>query len=418
MSEGAIRIRYRRLCAGRAGRSSASRTFVQETSSRKRLMMTLASKVSSHHPMRFLIAGLACLAVGIASTEYSRRHPAQDESNPSSPEAPTTKKKTYPKAVATLLETEPAGTDTPTASPELAALLSSPRGDAKSGFTAVAEGTFTARELRGGFGAAVFVIDAQGHSGLVRASPGEGPKLILSRKESIGALAVDGSTVFFSEGGLIASTHARGGEDVTVRARFKNAVVTSLATASDVVVATLMPKGGDPLSSDSVGAVVAISSDGEVTLIAQEQVRPRGAQTDGKGAFWIAGFPSSLWRGALDGAFTSQLADTAEEPIALDGDGVYFRAPLGSGAELRRVGRAGGKLQTTASADLNFLVVSSGLIRFTTAGANPKLMEVTPGAEPSEVMSLPASSRGLALGGTSLFLLVTQDQGTSTLFVK
>lgn len=179
-----------------------------------------------------------------------------------------------------------------------------------------------------------------------------------------------------------------------------------------------MPKGVDPLSTDAVGAVISIDSDGHVSLIAQEQVRPRAAQTDGKGAYWISGFPAGLWRGALDGAFSSQLSEAAEEPIALDGDAVYFRAPLGSGVEIKRVGRAGGNMQTVATADVNGLVVSSGLVRFTTSGAAPKLMEVTTGAEPTELLSLTGSARGLALGGTTLFVLTVGDDGVAVLRAK
>jgi hypothetical protein len=370
--------------------------------------------------MRFLLAGLACLLLGIGLTEYMRRNPPKSAGETSEPAVtPDGKKKPqYPRAVATLLETAPAGTDMPTASPELAALLSVPPGEPVSGFAPIAGGTFTARELRGGFAAALFVIDANGKSGLVRASQGEPPKLLLARNAPIGALAVDGSTVFFSEGGLVGSTHARGGEPVVVRARFRNATVTSLASSGDLVVVTLMPNGIDPLSTDPVGAVAAISAEGEVTLIAQEQVRPRAALTDGKDAFWIAGFPSSLMRGALDGAFSSQLSDKAEEPIALDGDGVFFRSPQGTGPELRRVGRAGGNMQTLATADVGFLVASSGLVRFTTVGASPKLMEVISGSEPTEVMALAGSARGLALGGTTLFLMTAPDETHSVLIAK
>ena len=372
--------------------------------------------------MRFLLAGLARLALGIGLTEYNRRHATKTDptsAEPADPGAPDGKKKPkYPKAVATLHETDAPATDSPTASPELAALLSVPEGSAAAGFAPIAGGAFSARELRGGFGAALFVMEANGKSGLVRASPGDKPKLLFSRDGTIGAVSVDGSTVFFSDGGLVASTHARGGEPVVVRARFKNAVVTSLASSGDLVVVTLMPSSVDPLSTDPVGAVAAISSDGEVTLIAQEQVRPRAAHTDGKDAFWGAGFPSGLYRGALDGAFSSQLSDKAEEPIALDGDGVFFRSPQGTGPELRRVGRAGGNMQTLATADVGFLVASSGLVRFATLGAGPKLMEVTAGAEPTEVMSIAGSPRGLALGGTTLFLLTTSDDGKSVLLAK
>ena len=209
--------------------------------------------------MRFLLAGLACLALGIGLTEYMRRHPTKSDGSSTTTEPETLasgkKKPSYPKAVASLLETDAPGTDTPTAAPELAALLTAPTGEPVAGFSGIAGGTFNARELKGGFGAALFVIDAGGKSGLVRASQGEAPRLLFARSAPIGALAVDGSTVFFSEGGMVATTHARGGEPVVVRARFKNAVVTSLASSGDLVVVTLMPKGTDPLSTDAVGAV-------------------------------------------------------------------------------------------------------------------------------------------------------------------
>jgi hypothetical protein len=371
--------------------------------------------------MRFFLAGLVCLALGIGLTEYMRRHPGKsDKATTTEPETlPNGKKKpSYPKAVAALLETDAPGTDAPGASPELAALLTAPTGEPVAGFAPIAGGTFTARELKGGFGAALFVIDANGKSGLVRASQGEAPKLLFARNAPIGALAVDGSTVFFSEGGLVGSTHARGGEPVAVRARFKNSVVTSLASSGDMVVVTLMPKDADPQSTDPIGAVAAIASNGDVTLIAQEQIRPRAALTDGKDAFWVSGFPSGLSRGALDGAFSSQLSDKAEEPISLDGDGVFFRSPQALGPELRRVGRAGGNMQTLATADVGFLVASSGLVRFATSGAEPKLMEVTSGAQAADVMKITGSARGLALGGTTLFLLTSTDDGKSLLLAK
>ncbi len=369
--------------------------------------------------MRTLVAGLVCLLIGIGITEYTRRQGTKTDSpvtaEPATPGKPS--KPALPRAVAELLETDAAGTDTPGQDADLAALLTVPTLDA-AGFPAVAGGTFEARELRGGFGAALFVIDVNGKSGLVRAAAGDAPKLLFARTGRIGAVAVDGSTVFFADGGLIGSTHARGGEGVTVRARFKNAVVTSLASSGDTVVATLMPKSADPVSTDAVGAVVSIDSSGEVSLIAQDQVRPHASQTDGKTAYWVAGFPSGLWRGALDGAFSSQLAEAAEEPIALDGDAVYFREALGSGVQLKRVGRAGGNMQVVATADVTGLVVSSGLVRFTTGGATPKLLEVTSGAEPTELLSLSGRVRGLALGGTTLFVLTTGEDGVSVLRAK
>ena len=109
--------------------------------------------------MRFLLAGLACLALGVGLTEYNRRHASKTDptsAEPADPGTPDGKKKPkYPKAVATLLETDVPGTDSPTASPELASSLSVPEGSAAAGFAPIAGGAFSARELRGGFGAAV-----------------------------------------------------------------------------------------------------------------------------------------------------------------------------------------------------------------------------------------------------------------------
>lgn len=369
-------------------------------------------------PMRFLVAGLVLLAIGIGLTEYSRRTGGTPPA--SSPTADGgTKAPALPKKVAALLETLPPGEDEPAAPDAFSAKLSLPHDLPTGGvFQGVAGGDFVARELRGGFNAALFVMDVGPASAVVRAAVGEAPQVVVARKGRIDALAVDGSTLFFSEGGVVASTHARGAEPIAVRARFKNARVTSLGTAGDTVVATLMPAGADPVSTDPVGAVVAISSSGEVQLVAGEQVRPRDVQTDGKGCFWVAGFPSGLWRGALDGSFSSQLSDRAEGPLALDGDGLVFRVVQGSGTELRRVARAGGRMETLATADVAWHVISSGLVRFVTAGQPAKVFDVTQGAEPSEVATVPVTARGLALGGTTLFLLTGTDEGGAVLLAK
>lgn len=370
--------------------------------------------------MRLLVAGLVLLAFGIGLTEYTRRTggPAAARGDASGG-AKTPGRPALPKGVAALLETLPPGEDEPVAPDAFSAKLATPHDVPGGGvFQGVAGGDFVARELRGGFNAALFVMDVGPASALVRAALSEQPQVLLARKGRIDALAVDGSTVFFSEGGVVAATHARGSEPVTVRARFKNARVTSLGTAGDTVVATLMPASADPLSTDPVGAVVAISSTGEVQLVAGEQVRPRDVQTDGKQCFWVAGYPSGLWRGALDGSFSSQLSDRAEGPLALDGDGVVFRAVQGSGTELRRVARAGGRLETLATAEVAWHVVSSGLVRFVTAGEPAKVFDVTQGAEPTPLAEVPATARGLALGGTTLFLLTGTDAGGAVLLAK
>ena len=372
--------------------------------------------------MRFLIAGLVCLAIGISLTEYTRRNPPGATASSTTDDGAKTddaaKKPKWPKAVATLLELDAAGTDTPGNSPELAALLTVPTDAPIAGYAPTVGGAFVAHHLSGGFGAALFAMESGGKSALVRVASGEPAKLLFSRNAPITALDVDGSTVFFAEGGLVGATLARGGEGITVRARFKNATVTSLSASGDTLVMTVLPKGTDPASTDAVGAVVSLSGSGELSLIASELVRPRGAQTDGKDAWWLAGSPSALWRGALDGAFTSQLADLADEPLVLEGDALYYRAPLGTGVEVKRIGRAGGGLQTIITADVSQLAVSSGFIRVATQGAGAALLEVIAGSDATKVLDLPATARGLAIGGTTVFLLTQGDDGRSVVWAK
>jgi hypothetical protein len=373
--------------------------------------------------MRFLIAGLVCLAIGLSITEYTRRNPPgkEGEASQTTPDAKDDgpKKPKWPAPVASLLELDAPGTDTSGPSADFATLLTVPTDAAISGFSPVVGGTYSAHHLAGAFGASVFAIDAAGKSGIVRAEQGSPAKLLFVKDTPITALDVDGSTLFFASNGVVGETLARGGEPITVRARFKNATVTSIAASGDVLVLTVMPKSADPLSTDAVGAVVALSNTGELSLIASEVIRPRAAQTDGKDAWWIAGYdPGALWRGALDGAFTSQLVDKADEPLLLDGDVLYFKAPLGTGTELKRVGRAGGNLASLITAEVGFVTATSGLIRFTTTGAGAGLLEMTSGAEATKLLALPAAGRGLAVGGTTLFFLTQGDDGRSILWAK
>lgn len=359
--------------------------------------------------MRLLLAGLACLLVGLGLTEYARRHPASADGGPAAaPSAPPPR----PQATTALLALGPAEAMTSAPTAPFAALVA--QGQALvDGFSVAATGPFAARELRGGFDAALFVMDLEGGSAVVRAAPGQPPRVLLAREAPITRLVVDGSTLFFAEGGLIASTSTRGDEGLTVRARFANAVVTGLAASGDTVVAALVPPGTGPASAAPVGAVVRLDASG-VTLLAADQVAPRAVVTDGKEAWWLAGQPAALWRGALDGAFSAQLAADVAEPLVLDGDALVHRAVAASGPELRRVGRAGGNLQTLATRNPEWLAAASGLVRFTEGGA---LYEVTPGSEPTLRATFPGAAQGVALGGTTLFVLV-REGGASHLYAK
>lgn len=361
-----------------------------------------------------LISGAVLFVLGVGLSEYQRRNPPAKHDD-AADEAPagTSKKAKKPKlsgAAEKLLETAPPGTELREQSAELQALLEAPTEPSVEGFEAVTAGRFEGRELRGGFGAALFVMDGPSGSAVVRAAQGEKAEVIASRKAPIDALAVDGSTVFFSSEGVVLQTFARGDEGLTVRARFPNAKVTSIAAAGDTLVLTLVPKDGD-----DDGLVVSLDANGEPTVVAKNQSQPRAARTDGKDAYWVAGSSPALWRGALDGAFSSQLVEPADAPVALDGDSVYFRAPLGTGNELRRVGRAGGKLTTLITADVGFLAVSSGLVRLATLGEGPGVLELTSADAAKKLLDIPGSARGLALSGTTLFLLSQGEDGRTVL---
>lgn len=355
--------------------------------------------------MRFLIAGLALVLLAIGLAEYDRRHP--QKKNEGVEAATTPGKPALPAKVQALLETTSAPSDSPAPAEPFAQLLTPPaQGTALEGFTSVVTGDFAARELRGGFGAALFVLDAHGGSAVVRAVLGESPKVIAARTARITTLQVDGSTAFFAEGGRVLSVSARGEEPPTVRVSFSSAVVTSLAPVGDTVYVALRPAAATDESSDWV--VARVDADGSVTLVSADQQRPRALVADGKDVFWVAG--SALWRASADASFSSKVADDAEGPLALDGDGVVLRHQ----GELRRVGRAGGKAVALAKAEVSMLSASSELVRYLTPEG---LFEVTAGAEPTKLLAAPGAPLGVALGGTSLYVLFSTGHG-SALYAK
>ena len=351
----------------------------------------------------FLLAGVALLGLTIALAEYDRRHPLKD----AAVEAPTAapEKKPLPK----LLTTTPPMAEAASSSEQLQHFqdLLKTGGAAVGPFKPVLSGDFVARELRGGFGAVLFLVDAQGQSALVRAVAGEGAKVVVARAARITTLQVDGSTAFFAEGGKVLSVSARGGEAPVTRADFSEAVVTALAAVGDTVFVALMPSQ-KPLSDDAIGAVAKIDTDGTVKLIAADQARPRDLVADGHDVFWVSGAPGTVWRAPVDGSFTSRLTD-GQGPLALDGEGVVIAAA----GELRRVARAGGAPLVLAHASVDALTASSGLVSY---AAGDTLFQVSANAEPVELGRFTGALRGVALGGTSLYAL-TAGEG-STLYAR
>jgi hypothetical protein len=362
--------------------------------------------------MRFLVAGLVLILIGLTLTEYTRRNGAPSSETSSGDDAkPGGKKKpALPPKVAKLLElSAPDLSEGGAPAEATASLLASLKteGPAVGGFSPLLSGDFHPRQLlASGFGYAVLAVDVGQGSALVRVESGTPAKALVTRARRITALTMDGSSLFFAEGSHVFATSARG-ETPLPRLGFKNAVVTSLAASGDDLVVTLMP--ADAADADGpVGAVVRIDAAGEVTLLAADQVRPRAVVTDGKEAFWLA---DGAWRAGLDGSFSSRLAEDAKEPLALDGDALV----LGAKGELRRMSRAGGKQVTLAAADVAALVTSSGLVRYATAETPARLFEVTAGAEPTLVTPFNGPVSALALGGTTLFVLSTDAAGATLL---
>jgi hypothetical protein len=113
-----------------------------------------------------------------------------------------------------------------------------------------------------------------------------------------------------------------------------------------------------------------------------------------------------MWRASADASFSSKVAEGAEAPLALDGDGVVLRQD----GELHHVGRAGGRATVLATAEADAVCASSGLVRYTTRDG---LFEVTAGNEPTQLLKTPGSPLGVALGGTSLYVLFKTERGAA-----
>ncbi|MCC6335850.1 MAG: hypothetical protein IT380_17905 [Myxococcales bacterium] len=359
--------------------------------------------------MRFLIAGLVLIALGIGLTEYQRRSGAPSDEKKDEPDGTGAKKPSLPPKLARLLELSAPDLAEEPASPDATAkLLASLKtdGPAEGGFSPLLSGAFDARLLCAGFGYAVLALDVGEGTSLLRLEPGKGPHPLALRARRLTALTLDASTLFFAEGGHVFTTSTRGDGPPLPRVTFKNATVTALAASGDDLVAAVVPQDGDGKD----GAVVRIDAAGELHVLASDQAGPRAVVTDGKEAFWVA---DGLWRAALDGSFSSRIAEGADGPLALDGDALV----ASFGGEVKRLSRAGGKSQTLAEARASALVASSGLIRYATDESPARLFEVTAGAEPTLSTTLGGKVSALALGGTTLFAL-GQDAAGAVLWAK
>lgn len=366
--------------------------------------------------MRFLIAGLVLMALGIGFTEYSRRHPSE-AGEPAAKKAAPKPPPGPPPTMKALLETQPPGPDTPAArEPFEKDLAGMQRAAVADGFTTIFQGPVRMRELHAGDGFAVLVLDKGGGSALVRVSKAEAPKLLAARSLRIGAVALDGATVLWAEDGKLLSMPSDGSAEPRARVELPKAAFVSLAARDGVVAAAIGPRDGDPFSTDPSGAVVKVGADGAVTLVAPDVVRPHEVVLDKDEVFWIGGYPSGLYRAALDGSFSARIGERADGPLALDGDGVVHRLPVSSGSELRRIARAGGSSVSLAHIDAALVAAAGGTVYFTASGIGARLYSVKAGEEPKDVLALKSEAQGLAAVGGTLWLLA--DDGGAGFAVK
>ena len=123
--------------------------------------------------MRFLVAGLVLIALGVVVTEYGRRH--QD-----APLASSVKKKkaapVTPPTTKALIETVSAEADVPGDSAAFASAVTGLTSTAQSeGFSTLMTGVFTIRALTSGEHLAAAVVSTGAHTGLVGFSSGAPP---------------------------------------------------------------------------------------------------------------------------------------------------------------------------------------------------------------------------------------------------
>lgn len=367
--------------------------------------------------MRTLIAGLLLVLLGIAGAEYLRRHPETAEAKKAEPDSPgqAAALKAAPTVTQLTTSDETAGAPNVDSKPIDDLLASTAVLKAADGSTSVLSGHFKMRELHTGPDFGVVVLEKDKSFALVRVSKAAPAKVLATRSEPIAAVAVDGDSVVWGEAGFVLSTPANGGAIKTL-AHFSAGTVLGVAAFKGTVLVALNPRDADPFSTDAVGAIVRVGA-GAPVVVAKEQVRPHDLLVDGSEGFWVAGYPAWLNRGSLDGSFSAKIAERADGPLAFDGDLLVHRYPQSTGPEVRRMARAGGSVQTLARADVDWLTAGGGSVAYTTSGLGPRLYEVKAGGEPVERVAFKGVAKGLAKNADGLWLMVTDDEGVTTISV-
>lgn len=413
--------------------------------------------------MRLIIVGLAFVVLAVALAEYARRHPTSPEAEGAAgarsalatPSATGTGEADVAEATADtagrrapapegeLLETAPPPPlEVPSLEPVEALLRASTpaarsaeatrgKGDA---LAPLLQGRFVVRQLQALEGVAVAVLESDGLFGLVELRPGAPARALAATRTPVTAMAVGAGRIVWASGALVlrVDTASLGVSHVV---HFRRAEVVSLAASGDVLLVALQPRGMDPFSEEPVGAVARLWPDGRVEALADAQARPHDVATDGRDVYWVAGYPSSLHRAALDGSSSARVAPRADGPLAFARGGLVFRVPGATGSELRIVERVGGRARRAVRADADWAATDGDSVYAVTTGLAPQLLvveagatedakgpeggaqalEASPGApDGRELVRLPGSVRGLAAGGGAVFVAVLGADGTSS----
>lgn len=359
-------------------------------------------------PHWLLLAGVVLIGAGIGLSTWAKKHPPEKKAETAEKPVEKPKVKLSPEQ---LLQAEPGGTE----ARELELLQAGQKKleaavEVDAGMPVVL-GALPIRAIAASGTTVIAMVDhdtKRSAQSLVRLD-GEAPKLVTSRR-AIGAVTVLGEVVVWGEAGGVFAQPATQNEAPRALVRFPNATVTAIAAQGDVVVAALMPRDFDPFSEDPDGAVVALSlTGGAPRTLATKLVRVADVATDGTQAFFVAGYPATLQKVALDGsAPPSELAPRAEGPLLVKDGKVLFKDPSASTPGVSQVAAEGGAVAMVVPGETDrFTLGAKGVVR--TFGAT--LVRSGGGA----TQSLPGMATALAASDGALWAVVRFDRGSAVL---
>lgn len=367
--------------------------------------------------MRFpilLVSGVACIVLGIAGSEWSRRHPAEKP-------APVVVPPHVKATASELAVTEPLA-DVPADAEALRISTAELTGFARDAKLPEDFGVPDAKAVLGGslfarnatpHGNAVFFISEEGKQGtkqtLLRVTADELPKALAVHRPGVAAIAVDGTRLYWAEGGSLFSTDSTVGGTAKAIARFPRARVTSFGVAGEVLIAALVPSDLDPFSSEPAGALVSVSLvNGTVKVLAAEQVRPGDVHTDGARVVWIAGYPADLMEVTLPGSEPRVASTRADGPVLLEEGAITFRHPLVGAPELLLLA-ADGASQVLAKGEIDRVTQLGGEVWFS---VGPVVSRVGKQGQNGKIVAqLPRPVIELAVTDDALYAVTRQETG-------